>query len=74
MYLQNVRKILAGMNPPPPIAMNKSGPDISPDILRGVRKGGLTELRFNLYSARLDSFMDIVVAQSDPCKSAFLPQ
>ena len=29
VYLQNVRKIRAGMNPPPPIAMNKSGPDIS---------------------------------------------
>ena len=29
VYLQNVRKIRAGMNPPPPMAMNKSGPVIS---------------------------------------------
>jgi hypothetical protein len=57
------------MNPPPPIAMNKSGPFVSLKVASEKerrRREGRTELLDNLDRSRLDGFMDIVVTQSDP--------
>lgn len=59
------------MNPPPPMAMNRSGPEGSTLHLYRVAgckeaDAGLTELVLDLDGSRLDSLVHVVVAQPDP--------